>query len=259
MPCTLTLTETANAGDAERLARTMSASDTDVVVACGGDGTVNEIVNGLNDQSVALGVIPLGTANVLAKEIGLGRDPEKIAAALVHGPIRTIHVGRANGRRFIMMAGVGFDAAVVKSVSLKLKKKLGPLAYLWESVRQILRYDFRQHEVLINGVTYRPASIVVFNGQRYGGPFIAAPGASLTDDCFHVALMYGRNWLSVLRYGLALVFARLSAWRDVELVVAREVVIGGSGEPVQADGDIVAVLPLRVTLDPAPVRLVYPA
>jgi YegS/Rv2252/BmrU family lipid kinase len=231
-----------------------------VVAACGGDGTVNEVINGLTGRNLALAVIPLGTANVLAEEIGLARDPAKIAATLAHGPIRTVHVGRANGRRFTMMAGIGFDAVVVARVSLKLKKWVGPLAYVWESVRQAVRYGFQSHDVTIDGVSYRPVSMVACKGRRYGGPFIAAPKASLSEDKFYIVLMNGRTWLSVLRYGLALVLGRLTAWRDVQLVAGREVIVrGSSAHPVQADGDIVATLPLRIAMDPDPVRLVYPA
>jgi diacylglycerol kinase family enzyme len=221
---------------------------------------VNEVINGLAGTDLAVGVIPLGTANVLAGEIGLARAPQKIAEALAHGPIRAVHVGRANGRRFTMMAGIGFDALVVSRVSLKLKKLVGPLAYVWESMRQASRYGFQPHDVTIDGVPYRPVSMVACKGRHYGGRYIAAPDASLGEDKFHIVLMNGRGWLSVLRYGIALVLGRLSARRDVQLVSGREVIVsGGSGQPVQGDGDIIATLPLRIAMDPDMVRLVYPA
>ncbi|MGE4063766.1 MAG: diacylglycerol kinase family protein [Rhodospirillaceae bacterium] len=258
--CALTLAETKAPRHAEELARTASPSDFDIVAACGGDGTVNEVINGLAGKGVALGVIPLGTANVLAEEIGLDRDPERIAAALATGPIRTVHVGRANGRRFTMMAGIGFDAMVVSRVSLTLKKRVGPLAYVWESIRQSAKYGFQPHEVTIDGIPYHPVSMVACKGRRYGGPFIAAPDACLGEDKFQVVLMHGRGWLSVLRYSLGLLLGRLTIWRDVQLVSGREVIVNGAAEhPVQADGDIVATLPLKIGLDPEPVRLVYPA
>lgn len=258
--CHVDVVETMGPGHAETLARAITPGSYDVVAACGGDGTVNEVINGLEGKDIALGIIPLGTANVLAEEIGLVRTTEKIAAALAEGPIRTVHVGRANGRRFTMMAGIGFDAVVVSRVSLKLKKWLGPLAYVWESIKQAAQYGFQRHEVTIDGVSYHPVSMVACKGRRYGGPFIAAPDASLGEDKFHVVLMNGRGWLSVVRYGLALALGRLAAWKDVQLVAGREVIVrGGAGQPVQADGDIVATLPLRIALDPDPIRLVYPS
>lgn len=260
LACALTLAETHHRGHAEEIARAADAEAFDVVAACGGDGTVNEIINGLAGKDIALGIIPLGTANVLAGEIGLPRDPQKIAEALAHGPIRAVHVGRANGRRFSMMAGIGFDALVVSRVSLKLKKWIGPLAYVWESLRQSSRYGFQSHDVTIDGVAYRPVSMVACKGRRYGGPYVAAPDASLGEAKFHIVMMNGRGWLSVLRYGIALVLGRITAWRDVQLVSGREVIVSGrTGEPVQGDGDIIATLPLRIALDPERVRMVYPA
>jgi len=258
--CALTIAETTAPHHAEALARAASPADYDVVAACGGDGTINEVINGLAGKDIPLGVIPLGTANVLAGEMGLARDPEKIAAALAKGPIRPVRVGQANGRRFAMMAGVGFDAVVVHGVSLRLKKWFGPLAYVWESMRQAIRYGFEPHDVTIDGVAYRPVSMVACKGRRYGGPFIAAPDAALGDANFQVVLMNGRGWRSVIGYAIALASGRLSTHADVQLVACREVIVNGvKGRPVQADGDIVATLPLRIALDPDPVRMVFPA
>ncbi len=257
--CPVTVAETMHPGHAEAVARE-AATDFDVIAAAGGDGTVNEIVNGLRGKSVALGVIPLGTANVLADEIGLSRKVGLVAHALTHGPIRPIHVGTVNGRRFVMMAGAGFDANVVNGVSLKLKKMLGPSAYVWQAAVQAFREDNAGCEVTVDGQTMPAVSVVVCNGRRYGGPFIAAPEASLSDDVFHVVLMPGRGWINVARYGVALMLGKISKLSDVRLVVGRDVRIEGiAGRPVQADGDIVAHLPARIAIDPEPVRLVFPA
>jgi diacylglycerol kinase (ATP) len=256
----VTVMETNAPGHAERIARDVKAEEFDIIAAAGGDGTVNEIINGLSGKDIPLGLIPLGTANVLADEIGLGRDIDKAARALVFGVIKPIRVGRANGRRFTMMAGAGFDANVVDSVSLRLKKLIGPLAYVWQSAVQAATDRFESCDVVIDGRAYKTVSVVACNGRRYGGPFVAAPNASLCDDSFQVLLMNGRGWLSVLRYGVNLMLGRLTKLSDVQLIAGRDVTVrGNSKQPVQADGDIVAHLPLTVTIDPTPVRLVHPA
>ena len=247
------------AGHAEAIARTIG-DDFDVIAAAGGDGTVNEIVNGLAGKKVALGLIPLGTANVLADEIKIPRGIETLARTLASGPIRDIHVGRVNGRRFVMMAGAGFDANVVDGVSLALKKKLGPLAYVWQAAVQAFRQTTVPCDVEIDGVPYATASVVACNGRRYGGPFVAAPDASLTEDRLHVILMQGSGWFDIARYGVALMMGRISKLGDVRLVPGREIVVNGvAGRPVQADGDIIARLPARITVDPETVRLIFPA
>jgi YegS/Rv2252/BmrU family lipid kinase len=257
---TVTVIETTAPGDAERIARDTAPGMYDVIAAAGGDGTVNEIINGLADKDIPLGIIPLGTANVLADEIGLGRDADRVARTLASGAIKPIRVGRANGRRFTMMAGAGFDANVVNAVSLRLKKWVGPLAYVWQSMVQAAVDRFETCDVIIDGKAYKTVSVVACNGRRYGGPFIAAPDASLSDDHFHVVLMNGRGWLSVLRYGLGLVLGRLTRMHDVQLVSGRDVMVRGrAAQPVQADGDIVTHLPLAISIDPQPLRVLHPA
>ena len=162
----VTVVETTAPGHAEAIARDVLPETYDVIAAAGGDGTVNEVVNGLGDKDIVLGLIPVGTGNVLADEIGLGHATHKIARALAFGPMRPIRVGRANGRRFIMMAGVGFDANVVNGVSLKLKKWLGPLAYVWQSILQATSDRFEICDVTIDGTAYRTVSLVACNGRR---------------------------------------------------------------------------------------------
>ncbi len=257
--CTVRVVETDARGHAEKIAREAPESEFDLIAIAGGDGTINEAVNGLKGRSLMLGIIPLGTANVVADEIGLRRTPAAIAHTLAHGPVKLVYVGIANERRFIMMAGTGFDANVVSNISLGLKKVLGPLAYVWGAVRQSFSDSFAQRDVVIDGTSYRTVSMVACNGRRYGGPFVAAPGASLADNSFQVVLMSGRGWFSVARYGLGLLLGRISMWSDVKIVEGRNVTVGGEGGPVQADGDIITNLPVRISVDSEPVKLAYPA
>ena len=259
LECTVKVVETTSPGHAETLAREASVEDFDVIAAAGGDGTINEVVNGLKGRNLALGVVPMGTANVVADEIGLPRSPEIVANTLAHGMAQPIHVGRVNDRRFIMMSGAGFDANVVNSVSLRLKAALGPLAYVWQATRQAFIERFTERQVVIDGAAHRTVAAVVCKGRRYGGPFVAAPDASLRDDVFHVVLMKGRGWFSVARYGLGLMLGRISMWSDVSIITGRDVELGGgAGDPVQADGDIVSTVPAHISIDPEPVRLIYP-
>ncbi len=257
--CRVDVRTTERPGHAEQMARALSSADVDLVAAAGGDGTINEVVNGLRGTGVALGIIPLGTANVVADEIGLRKDAATVVRALVYGPLRPIHVGLCNGRRFVMMAGVGFDANVVSRVSLTLKKIMGPFAYVWTAGLQGFRDPFAACAVTIDGKAERSVSVVACNGRRYGGPFVAAPKAALADDSFQVVLMKGRGWFSVARYGVSLIFGRIAMWPDVAVIAGRTLVVDGApGQAVQADGDIIAALPARIEIDPEPVRLAYP-
>lgn len=256
---TVTMAETRASGHATEIAREADPSQIDVIAAAGGDGTVNEVINGLTGKPIAVGMIPLGTANVLAIEMGLGVRPERVARALAEGPIRPIRVGRVNGRRFIMMAGAGFDADVVASVSSDLKRRLGPLAYVVKAGLRAFDRSQPAFDVDIDGVVHRAASVVVSNGRFYGGPFVVAPNAKLEAAEFQVVLMKTPGPLAVVKYGLVLIAGRLPGLGDVEVIAAKRVVITGrEGRPIQADGDIVAHLPAEITVDPEPVNLVWP-
>jgi len=260
--CAVTLYATGKPGDAESLAATLTADEVDVVVAAGGDGTINEVANGLavaDGVRPPLAIIPLGTANVLAQEIGLRGNPRAVARAIAHGAQMKVHLGRANGRYFLMMAGVGFDAHVVANVDLALKRRTGKIAYVVETLVQGLRYGFPPCHVTLDGKRHKARSVVVCNGRHYGGPFVAAPKASLTEPAFEVCLLKRGGWRHVIRYGIALVLGRLSSLPDVEILTAKTLTIDGEpGLPVQGDGDIVAHLPVTIQVAERTLELITP-
>lgn len=258
----VTVRETRQRGDAEAMAASARPDDLDAVIAAGGDGTVNEALNGLSrgPGGLSLGVIPLGTANVLACEIGLDSgDPDGIARAVAFGPARTVHVGLANGRRFLLMAGAGLDAEVVAGVSVALKRHAGRLAYVMESLKQAMGYDFPKLGIRADGVPYEGRMVVACKGRFYGGPFIAAPDARLETPMLEVCILPNSGFAGVLRYGLALPMGRLSDLPEVQVISARSIVITGPrGAPVQGDGDIVARLPAEISVDDETVDLICP-
>jgi diacylglycerol kinase (ATP) len=256
--CSPVLLETTGPGVATRLVAE-ARDDFDVIAVAGGDGTINEAVNGLNGTSPPIAVVPLGTANVLAHELGVPLDMDACARVVADGPVREIHMGAINGRRFTMMAGVGFDAHVVNNVTRALKRKFGKLAYVAKSVEGMINYDLEDYELEIDGKRMRAASAVIAKGHYYGGTFTCAPNARLADPSFHVCLFRSGGGWNALRYAAGLVTGQLPKFDDVEIITAHEVrITGGTSEPVQADGEIVATLPVVATIDPRPLRVVTP-
>src|SRR5262245_64058454 len=122
MGCRVTVHQTTGRGDAQAVASRITKDQCDRIVVAGGDGTVNEVLNGLTPHSPPIGLIPMGTANVLAAEIGLGSQPREIAKAIARGEPRPVSLGDVNGRKFALMTGVGFDAFVVATVSAPIKR-----------------------------------------------------------------------------------------------------------------------------------------
>jgi len=238
-------------GDATRIAR--AARGTETIAVAGGDGTINEAINGLAGAGTRLALIPLGTANVLAAELGLPDDADAIARIAAGGAARAIHLGEAavasGTRRFAMMAGVGFDAHVVAHVPLRLKRAAGKLAYGWQMLVEWLRFRPRRYRVIADGAVQDCASAIVAKGRFYAGRYVAAPDASLDRASFELVLFaHGGRW-AVLRYALALGLGRLHRARGISILRARDISIAGDpAEPVHADGDVIGTLPVRFTI-----------
>jgi YegS/Rv2252/BmrU family lipid kinase len=254
--------ETQARGDAEALARTASGeARASRLLIAGGDGTINEAVNGALSAGakLPLGIIPLGTANVLAAELGMMDMGDAVDAAAA-GAMHTIWPGRANERNFVLMAGAGFDAHVVATVDPALKRKIGKLAYVWTMLRLAFRFSFPRYRVRVDGVWHEAASVVVSKGHYYGGRFVLAPRARLDRPEFQVCLFTkGGRW-NLVRYALALPLGLLPKMKSITLLPAREVVIEGpEGDPVQGDGDVIAHLPVTIRLAERPLTMVAPA
>lgn len=270
---TVDLVDTEAVGDARRLAETCDATCYAVIAVAGGDGTINEAVNGLagrGEGAPALAIVPLGTANVLARELGLGFEAATIAKTMVAGRVVLVRPGEAcNGsasRCFSLMAGAGFDAKVVAGVSAPLKRRFGRGAYLWRSMIETHRYRPVRYAVEIDGVRYEASSVIVTRGRHYAGPYVVAPLAALSDPLLHVCLFerWGRS--HTLRFGLALLMGRLPRAGGYRVVSGREVkvsVLSDAGEtgdqPVQIDGDDALTLPVSINLASGSVRLLQPA
>lgn len=261
--CTLELRETTGPGEATALADAARSEGCDRIVVAGGDGTINEAANGLAQPGPAappLALIPLGTANVLARELGLPGRPAELARVIAEGEPRDVALGRADGRHFTLMAGAGFDAWVVASVDSKLKARLGKGAYVLMSLWHILTYRRRLYAVDIDGQPYMAASVVATNARHYGGPFVIAPDADLAAPSLQVCLFERAGRWHAIRYSVALLTGRLAKLADVRLVEGHRVRISGrqAGEPVQLDGDILAALPCEIAVRRDALRLVYP-
>lgn len=258
---TLTETATGKRGDAARMARDAADAGVELVVAAGGDGTINEVAGGLAGAADAptLAILPLGTANVLAHEIGLAPDPDRILTTLLSGEMRPVYAGLANGQRFLQMAGVGFDALVVAAVSPGFKRRFGKLAYVIMSLVGLFRHARRSYRVTIEGRTTEASAVIVCKGRHYAGPYILAPDADLTRPDFEICLFRRSGAWNAARYGLALLTGRIARLADVEIVRATALTVTGPpGEPVQGDGDILTTLPVTFAIDPEPVRLAWP-
>lgn len=259
--CRITVHHTEGPGHANRLAVDAAAMGPDRLVIAGGDGTINEVVNGLAgvESPPPVALIPMGTANVLASEIGLTIRIADILDTIFRGEPTPISVGLVGHRRFVLMAGVGFDAHVVAGVNKALKRRIGKLAYAISFIARLLRFEFPDYRVSIDGVPREAASVVVTNARQYAGPYVIAPDADLRADTLQVCRFLTAGRWAAIAGGIGLFLNRLKVGPGFAIEPGRRITIDGpKGDPVQADGDIVATLPVEISVVPSALRLVYP-
>ncbi len=234
-----------------------------LVIAAGGDGTVNEVLNGLS-PGATLGILPLGTANVLAREIGLPLQPEDACERILTGKAFRMDVGVATDgegteRRFACMAGIGFDADVIREVGPRLKRYLRSLAFPLAALKVYLRGGLPELRIVDGDTTHVARFAVVANGRYYGGEFETAQDATLVSGELEVVLVEKVGHL--LRPNvLARVLAKKPLDRTMKSFAARDIlaesqVAGGASVPVQIDGEVWGSLPMSFRAEPAAVEV----
>lgn len=220
------------------------------IIAVGGDGTINTVINGMIEQRAILGVIPLGTANVLAWELGI-RSIDDAVQRIIDGRLRRFSVGEATSaagnKRFLLMAGVGLDGAAVAAVQQGEKARLGKLAYLLAGMRQFWNWDRTKLTISDGQRCLECHSVVVANACHYGGPYRLAPQADIFSARLDVVPLNFPTRRSFLRFGLALLAGRPPAacWQ----VQNGQLSIDGV-KAVQLDGDAFGTGPLTIRLIP---------
>ena len=266
------LAETTGPGHATEIAARAAAERRGLVIACGGDGTLNEIVNGLaahqNGHRVPLALLPGGTANILAKELDLPWDILKAAQKLVHGTVKQIALGLATPleqpkrkKYFLSVAGAGPDGMIVYSIDLGLKSRVGILAYWWEGLREAFRYKFPHFRVVSGDHKIDASLVIVGRTQNYGGPFKITTEADLFEDHFEILTLATRSGLRYLSYLPSLWLGKLRGTAGVEFFKSDSVVCEPlDSNPIyaQIDGEPLARLPVEFRIIPRALKLLVP-
>ena len=263
--------ETSMPGSATDLAAQAVRDGYKTVVASGGDGTVNEVVNGLARErdglgQAQLGILPLGTMNVFARELGIPLTAKRAWETVRLGQTRSVDLpiarlqtddGQAE-RSFVQMAGAGLDADAVGGVSLALKKKIGPLAYLFSTLAALTAKP-PMLTAKWEGGSARGEWMCVGNGRFFGGPVVLFPDAKLNDGRLDLCVFPRINSGSVLRGVASMALGQIADWPGAEHHRVSELTLDGpAGTRVQADGDLIGTLPVTITLRPRALRVLVP-
>jgi YegS/Rv2252/BmrU family lipid kinase len=251
---------TLEAGDAREIAAEAVREGFEVVIAAGGDGTLNEVVNGIGGSSVRLGILPVGTMNVFATELGIPQgNLERAWSVIEQGKVVEVDLPKANDTHFIQLAGVGLDAEVVRKTTADSKKALGPLSYLLTLVQVAAHKPSRVMLEAEGGRISEGSFALIGNGRLYGGPFPVFQRASLFDGLLDVLVFQNQSHWDVVRYFQAIAFGTHPQLPDVEYFQTSTLRVTSSGDvPVELDGEVAGMLPCLFSVSSQKLRVLAP-
>src|SRR6266849_2117956 len=267
------LAETTGPGHATEIAGRAADEGRGLVIACGGDGTLKEVITGLaahqNGHRVPLALLPGGTANILAKELDLPWDIPSAAEKLVRGTVKEIALGLATPleqpekkKYFLSVGGAGPDGMIVYSLDLHLKARLGILAYWWQGAREVFRYRFPHFRIVISDQKLDASLVIVGRTKNFGGPFKITTGADLFENQFEVMALTTQSGLRYLSYLPSLWMGNLRGTEGVHFHKSDTVVCAPLDKnPVyaQVDGEPLARLPVEFKIVPRALKLLVPS
>ena len=251
---------TSEAGDARQIAAQAAHDGVEVIIAAGGDGTLNEVINGIGHAPVHLGILPVGTMNVFATEIGIPLGNLEAAWKVIEqGKVISVDLPRANDTHFIQLAGVGLDAEVVRKTTADSKRALGPLSYLLTLV-QVAAHKPPHILLEAEGDRLREGSFALIgNGRLYGGPFPVFKRANLQDGLLDVLVFENQSHWDVVRYFQAIAFGTHPELPDVEYFQTSSLKVTSSGDvPVELDGEIAGMLPCVFSIESQKLLVIAP-
>ncbi len=248
---------TLSASATTAMARHCAQENYDLVIAAGGDGTINAVVNGLAGSRTALGVIPIGTANIFGLQMNIPTDLPGACERLARGKTIRIDLGRVNQRYFTCWTGVGFDAFVIKQTDWKLKRIIGGVAYLLAAFASLFFYPFRHVYFFVDRQkTVRHGYLlIVGNVKYYGGNMVLLPQADMQDGLLDVCLFKKRGFFSFMAYLWGLRLGALEKFLDVEYLQCKKITVFDQKQHVQIDGEYAGRIPVHIEIAPKALRV----
>jgi len=253
--------QTQHAGDGKSALEALDPPP-DVVLAMGGDGTVNEVVNGLVGKDAALTIFPTGTSNVFCRETGLKSDVQTLLDVFTNGQVLSVDLGQADERFFLSLAGCGPDAFAVRELTAMRTGPIHIVAYTGPILRTLFRYSFDPIRIEVDGklLTDDACGVVISNTAAYGGPMSFTPNASITDGLFDIIVFQRRSRWHMIKFAWGGLMRSAQRLRDAKFIQGREVRVTSDADdiPVQVDGDNAGRLPKTFRLIPGAIRVLLP-
>jgi diacylglycerol kinase (ATP) len=251
---------TAHSGEAEALARGAVEEGFTRIVAAGGDGTVSQVANGLADSNATLGVLPMGSVNVFAMELGLPLfNLQRCWEIIEDTNVRLVDLPSANGKYFVQLAGVGLDAQVVKETSLAFKRSFGPLSYLISAAQIAARQPPKLFIESEHTSVEEGSFVLIGNGRLYGGPFPFFKHAVIDDGLFDVVVFTRLGYLEIVKYLQDVVFSSDIKVSEIEYFQTRQLRITSEQDvPLEVDGELAGNCPVDFRIRQRALRVLAP-
>ena len=251
---------TSDPGEAEALTRHAVEEGFTRIVAAGGDGTVNQVANGLAGSDATLGVLPMGSVNVFAMELCLPLNNLQRCWEIIEDTnVRLVDLPSANGKYFVQLAGVGLDAQVVKETSIAFKRSFGPLSYLISAAQIAARQPPKLFIKSENTSLEEGSFVLVGNGRLYGGPFPFFKYAIIDDGLFDVVVFKRLGYLEIVKYLQDVVFSSDINVPEIEYFQTRELRITSEQDvPLELDGELAGVCPVDFRIQERALRVLAP-
>lgn len=262
----LSLAMTTEKNSAFQEAQKVSGEDYDLIVVCGGDGTLNEVINGVvsSNSCLPIGFVPCGTSNIYALSAGIPLDPIRACEIVLKKYVRKIDLGKVGTgtslRHFVSMAGIGYEASVIKSLKPNLVRTLGGIpAHLVAGVGALIKHQGIELSIRVDGSSWRGFEAIICNGSFYGVSSVIAPQADMADGYLDVIIFKNGTRRDILRYVLGILRGRHTRFKDVEFIKAKKIEIDAPREVwIQVDGEIMGTLPQEIEICPEAIQVILP-
>ncbi len=246
---------------AMQIAKDAAYNGTEVIIATGGDGTINEIANGIYGTNSILMILPMGTANLLAHHIKIPLKISKALKAYKNSDIININVGKANNRYFLLMVGVGFDSYIISKIKPETKLKYGKLAFIYNSIKASFFYNYPSFTIKTQDKIYTSSFSVVSLSKEYAVFFSLTPKADITKDKFQMCIFHKTGALNYWKYFLFALLKKHYLLKDVTLAFSDELEIISNNNSIiwsQIDGELYCKLPIKISMASKKLKLLVP-
>jgi diacylglycerol kinase (ATP) len=249
-------------GDAETEAKRITRRKPAAIVVAGGDGTINDVANGLAMSPVAVGILPMGSVNVLSREVGISKDVGRASRQIMEGREHPIALGRIsseNGdtvRYFLLMADIGYGGRTVAELNNRLKCLSSRTAFVVSGTKNLLKKPSTLLTFTVDGTTYEGYHAIIGKSSRYGGNFRVTPHASIFKNELYVCIFQSGQRLDLAKYVIGVATGRHHTYRDVVCLQCRQIIVEGRAH-IQVDGNYLGKTPVKIDIVENALNLIY--